>query len=86
MTVAQELNYPDGKVEQVFLDGRRSVLFANGTRKQQFPDGHTAIRFTNNDIKRFFPCGMLAMPCKAAAVLHCTAVSQLALLAVNAGA
>lgn len=55
----QELNYPDGKVEQVFMDGRRSVLFANGTRKQQFPDGHTTIRFTNRDIKRFFPCGRL---------------------------
>ena len=59
MLVIQELNYPDGKVEQVFLDGRRSVLFANGTCKQQFPDGHTAIRFTNNDIKKFFPCGKL---------------------------
>lgn len=41
------------------MDGRRSVLFANGTRKQQFPDGHTTIRFTNRDIKRFFPCGRL---------------------------
>ena len=59
IVLLQEVTYPDGKVEQVFLDGRRSVLFANGTRKQQFPDGHTAIRFTNQDIKRFFPCGTL---------------------------
>lgn len=57
--VMQELNYPDGKVEQVFSDGRRSVLFANGTCKQHFPDGHTTIRFTNKDIKRFFHCGKL---------------------------
>lgn len=57
----QELNYPDGKVERVFPDGRRSVLFANGTRKQHFPDGHTTIRFTNNDIKRFFHCGKLTV-------------------------
>ena len=55
----QELSYPDGKVEQVFLDGRRKVLFANGTQKEQFPDGHTAIHFTNKDIKRFFSCGMM---------------------------
>ena len=53
----QELAYPDGKVEQIFLDGRRTVVFGNGTRKHQFPDGHTAIRFTNRDIKRFYPCG-----------------------------
>ncbi|DBA71704.1 TPA: hypothetical protein ACH3X2_001153 [Trebouxia sp. C0005] len=53
----QELSYPDGKVEQIFLDGRRTVVFGNGTRKHQFPDGHTAVRFTNKDIKRFYPCG-----------------------------
>ncbi|KAL0022199.1 hypothetical protein WJX77_005364 [Trebouxia sp. C0004] len=53
----QELSYPDGKVEQIFLDGRRTVVFGNGTCKHQFPDGHTAIRFTNKDIKRFYPCG-----------------------------
>ncbi len=59
LLVFQELSYPDGKVEQIFLDGRRTVVFGNGTRKHQFPDGHTAIRFTNKDIKRFYPCGKL---------------------------
>ena len=58
----QELSYPDGKIEQIFLDGRRTVVFGNGTRKHQFPDGHTAIRFTNKDIKRFYPCGKLTTP------------------------
>ncbi|KAL0047599.1 hypothetical protein WJX82_007498 [Trebouxia sp. C0006] len=53
----QELSYPDGKVEQIYLDGRRTVVFGNGTCKHQYPDGHTAIRFTNKDIKRFYPCG-----------------------------
>ena len=57
LLVFQELSYPDGKVEQIFLDGRRTVVFGNGTRKHQFPDGQTAIRFTNKDIKRFYPCG-----------------------------
>ena len=58
----QELSYPDGKVEQIYLDGRRTVVFGNGTRKHQFPDGHTTIHFTNKDIKRFYPSGMLRLP------------------------
>lgn len=53
----QEMQHPDGKIEQVFSDGRRTVIFGNGTCKHQFPDGHTTIRFTNQDIKRFFPDG-----------------------------
>jgi hypothetical protein len=31
----QEMHYPDGKVERVYGDGRRSMRFANGTRKEQ---------------------------------------------------
>lgn len=53
----QEMRHPDGKIEQVFSDGRRTVIFGNGTCKHQFPDGHTTICFTNKDIKRFFPNG-----------------------------
>lgn len=62
-------------MEQVFSDGRRSVLFANGTCKQQFPDGHTAIRFTNNDIKRFFPCGKLPAHSQAGGERACPAAA-----------
>ena len=54
----QEVQHPSGKTEKVYRDGRRTVIFANGTRKDQFPDGHTTIRFTNRDIKRFFSDGV----------------------------
>jgi len=66
LLVFQELSYPDGKVEQIYLDGRRTVVFGNGTCKHQYPDGHTAIRFTNKDIKRFYPCGKLTVSSRPA--------------------
>ena len=68
----QELSYPDGKVEQIYLDGRRTVVFGNGTRKHQFPDGHTTIHFTNKDIKRFYPSGKLHLPTCYAIMCHIT--------------
>lgn len=76
--VFQELSYPDGKVEQIFLDGRRTVVFGNGTRKHQFPDGHTAIRFTNKDIKNFYPCGKLTNSYRPAQPFSdCSGISEL---------
>ena len=68
----QELSYPDGKVEQIYLDGRRTVVFGNGTRKHQFPDGHTTIHFTNKDIKRFYPSGILLLPTACLIMCHIT--------------
>lgn len=48
----QELQHPDGKVEQMYADGTRVLMFANGTSKTTGPDGGTCIRFTNGDVKR----------------------------------
>eukprot|EP00976_Prorocentrum_cordatum_P005101 101197-Prorocentrum_minimum.AAC.1 len=54
----QELHYPDGKVERVYTDGRRSVRFANGTRKEQLGAAEgsvTVVFFVNGDVKRAHP-------------------------------
>ncbi len=51
----QETRHPDGKVERVFGDGRRALIFANGTLKEHFPDGRSIVMFTNGDVKRTFP-------------------------------
>ncbi|CAM9120358.1 unnamed protein product [Scytosiphon promiscuus] len=41
-----------GKVEHVLRDGRRVILFANGTQKEMLPDGGCVVRFVNGDLKR----------------------------------
>ncbi|CAN0017994.1 unnamed protein product [Ectocarpus sp. 8 AP-2014] len=41
-----------GKVEHVLRDGRRVILFANGTQKETLPDGGCVVRFVNGDLKR----------------------------------
>ncbi|KAK3744975.1 hypothetical protein QZH41_008500, partial [Actinostola sp. cb2023] len=52
----QEIEHPDGKVEQVQADGSRVILFANGTRKEISKDGQTVIvSFFNGDFKQVFP-------------------------------
>mmetsp|Transcript_26689 Transcript_26689/g.63249 ORF Transcript_26689/g.63249 Transcript_26689/m.63249 type:complete len:1111 (-) Transcript_26689:1334-4666(-) len=55
--VIQQTQHADGKLEQVYGSGKRTVLFANGTYKEQLPDGTAVICFTNQDIKRTFPTG-----------------------------
>ena len=39
-------------MEQVLEDGRRVVLYSNGTRKEIFPEGDSVIHFTNGDTKQ----------------------------------
>ncbi|CAM9929599.1 unnamed protein product [Ectocarpus sp. 12 AP-2014] len=41
-----------GKMEHVLRDGRRVILFANGTQKETLPDGGCVVRFANGDLKR----------------------------------
>ncbi|KAK9865278.1 hypothetical protein WJX84_010842 [Apatococcus fuscideae] len=48
---AQETRHPNGKLEQVFDDGRRVVTFPNGTRRHFLPDGRTQLQFSNGDCK-----------------------------------
>lgn len=56
--VTHKVQHADGKLEQMFASGKRSVLFANGTYKEQLPDGTTIICFKNQDIKRSAPSGV----------------------------
>ncbi|CAN0590540.1 unnamed protein product, partial [Ectocarpus sp. 12 AP-2014] len=39
-------------MEHVLRDGRRVILFANGTQKETLPDGGCVVRFANGDLKR----------------------------------
>jgi hypothetical protein len=38
-----QVRHKDGKVEQTFRDGRRVVLFSNGTRKETRADGSSVV-------------------------------------------
>ncbi|XP_069090630.1 centromere protein J-like isoform X2 [Pleurodeles waltl] len=54
--VHEETQYPDGKVEQIFSDGRRIITFRNGTRKEISADGTSVmVTFFNGDIKKILP-------------------------------
>nr|XP_033795296.1 centromere protein J-like isoform X2 [Geotrypetes seraphini] len=51
--VQEDIQYPDGKVEQLLTDGRRIVTFCNGTKKEISADGKsTTVTFFNGDIKK----------------------------------
>jgi T-complex protein 10 C-terminus len=47
----------DGKRERLFRDGRRMVVFVNGTIKEEYPSGLSIVRFTNGDIKKAYTNG-----------------------------
>ncbi|XP_078503020.1 uncharacterized protein LOC144761595 isoform X2 [Lissotriton helveticus] len=54
--VHEETQYPDGKVEQIFSDGRRLITFRNGTRKEISADGKSImVTFFNGDMKKILP-------------------------------
>lgn len=51
-----EINHPDGKVEKVYKNGCRVVLFPNGTRKEVSADGKSiTVTFFNGDVKQVMP-------------------------------
>ena len=52
----EEVVHPDGKVERIYSNNAREILFANGTRKQISSDGQSIIVwFFNGDIKQMMP-------------------------------
>merc|ERR1712060_15412 len=53
----QEIRNLDGRVERVYVDGRREVEFSNGLRKVMWPDGQTSVLFQNGDQKEIRPDG-----------------------------
>ncbi|XP_067901879.1 centromere protein J [Heterodontus francisci] len=54
--VLEEIQYPDGKLEQFLTNGNRIITFRNGTRKEVGADGQSVtITFFNGDVKQFMP-------------------------------
>ncbi|XP_078412879.1 uncharacterized protein LOC144689571 [Cetorhinus maximus] len=54
--VREEVQYPDGKLEQFLINGSRIITFRNGTRKEVSADGQSVtITFFNGDVKTFMP-------------------------------
>lgn len=58
----QETRHRDGKVERMFGDGRRMIMFPNGTIKEQVPEGRSTVCFTNGDVKRTLADGACPAP------------------------
>ena len=50
-TVKSEVKNPDGKIQRIYLNGKKEVVFSNRVRRETFPDGYTIVHFTNGDIK-----------------------------------
>jgi centromere protein J len=48
---------PDGKIQRIYTDGKKEIVFPNGVRKEVMPDGATSVYFTNKDVKHTFPDG-----------------------------
>jgi centromere protein J len=53
--VANEVIGADGKVQRVFLNGKKEVIFANKVRRETYPDGYTIVYFNNGDMKQTYP-------------------------------
>ncbi|NXY17956.1 CENPJ protein, partial [Atrichornis clamosus] len=54
--VQEKIEYHDGKVEEVFTDGRRILTFRDGTKKEISADKRmTTISFSNGDVKKVMP-------------------------------
>jgi centromere protein J len=45
--MVKEATSKEGKTVRVYQNGRREIIFANGTRKETFPDGYNIIFFNN---------------------------------------
>ncbi|KAF7254354.1 Centromere protein J, partial [Varanus komodoensis] len=54
--VKEKIEYPDGKVKQLFTDGRRIITYPNGTKMEISTDRKTTvITFYNGDVKKILP-------------------------------
>lgn len=49
--VTSTFAHPDGRVDRVYVDGRREAQFASGLKKTVWPDGAALVRFPNGDVK-----------------------------------
>ena len=47
----------DGKIQRIYQNGKKEVIFNNGVKRESFPDGYTIVYFNNQDIKQTFQDG-----------------------------
>lgn len=45
------------KIQRLFRNGKKELIFHNGSKKQIYPDGYTILFFSNKDIKQTYPDG-----------------------------
>nr|KAF6373215.1 centromere protein J [Pipistrellus kuhlii] len=81
-----EISHPDGKIEKVYKDGCRAILFPNGTRKEVSPDGKTVtVTFFNGDVKQVMPDERVIYYYAAAQTTHTTYPEGLEVLHFSSG-
>ncbi|XP_032115962.1 centromere protein J isoform X3 [Sapajus apella] len=81
-----ELSHPDGKVEKIYKNGCRVILFPNGTRKEVSADGKTiTVTFFNGDVKQVMPDQRVIYYYAAAQTTHTTYPKGLEVLHFSSG-
>ncbi|XP_053419763.1 centromere protein J isoform X2 [Nycticebus coucang] len=81
-----EISHPDGKVERVYKNGCRVILFPNGTRKEVSADGKTVtVTFFNGDVKQVMPDERVIYYYAAAQTTHTTYPEGLEVLHFSSG-
>uniref|UniRef100_H0XC11 Centrosomal P4.1-associated protein n=1 Tax=Otolemur garnettii TaxID=30611 RepID=H0XC11_OTOGA len=81
-----EISHPDGKVEKVYKNGCRVILFPNGTRKEVSADGKTVtVTFFNGDVKQVMPDERVIYYYAAAQTTHTTYPEGLEVLHFSSG-
>ncbi|XP_053513921.1 centromere protein J isoform X3 [Artibeus jamaicensis] len=81
-----EISHPDGKIEKVYEDGRRVVLFPNGTQKEVSADGkNITVTFFNGDVKQVMPDERVIYYYAAAQTTHTTYPEGLEVLHFSSG-
>ncbi|KAF6117918.1 centromere protein J [Phyllostomus discolor] len=81
-----EISHPDGKIEKVYEDGRRVVLFPNGTQKEVSADGKSiTVTFFNGDVKQVMPDERVIYYYASAQTTHTTYPEGLEVLHFSSG-
>ncbi|XP_064229575.1 centromere protein J isoform X3 [Aotus nancymaae] len=81
-----EISHPDGKVEKVYKNGCRVILFPNGTRKEVSADGKAiTVTFFNGDVKQVMPDQRVIYYYAAAQTTHTTYPKGLEVLHFSSG-
>ncbi|XP_041490151.1 centromere protein J [Microtus oregoni] len=84
--VQGEISHPDGKVEKVYKNGCRVILFPNGTRKEVSADGKSiTVTFFNGDVKQVMPDERVVYYYAAAQTTHTTYPEGLQVLHFSSG-